>query len=158
MSKRAKTTETNETEDSVVLLQMDVEHEFDTEIEQNHVAMFESLYDDIYEVVLPNTLWGIHRDPQRRFIAFSEFDAAIMNTAKLLHISDTLEMKAFMYNAEIQMTKRDDLTIEILTEALSELDEHRPCALIKTGLNIPECEILANVGEYCNNCTKTATL
>lgn len=134
---------------------MDVEHEYDTEMEQNYMAMFESIYDDIYEVVLPNTLWGIHRDPDRRFIVFSEFDASIMNTAKLLHISDSLEMKAFIYNTEIQITKRGDLSIEILTDALSELDDHRPCALIKSG--VPECEVLASVGDYCNSCAKSAT-
>lgn len=26
--------------------------------------IFETIYDDIYEVMLPNTLWSIHRDPE----------------------------------------------------------------------------------------------
>ncbi|XP_041768189.1 uncharacterized protein LOC121591573 [Anopheles merus] len=37
-------------------------------------SIFEELYDNIYEVELPSTLWGVHREPDRRFAAFSRFE------------------------------------------------------------------------------------
>uniref|UniRef100_A0A182PP54 THAP-type domain-containing protein n=1 Tax=Anopheles epiroticus TaxID=199890 RepID=A0A182PP54_9DIPT len=36
-------------------------------------SIFEELYDNIYEVELPSTLWGVHREPDRKFAAFSRF-------------------------------------------------------------------------------------
>ena len=37
-------------------------------------SIFEELYDNIYEVELPCTLWGVHREPDRKFAAFSRFE------------------------------------------------------------------------------------
>uniref|UniRef100_A0A182NM39 THAP-type domain-containing protein n=1 Tax=Anopheles dirus TaxID=7168 RepID=A0A182NM39_9DIPT len=36
--------------------------------------IFEELYDNIFEVELPCTLWGVHRDPDRKYVAFSRFE------------------------------------------------------------------------------------
>lgn len=100
-------------------------HDSDTALEEERArqAIFESIYDDIYEVVLPSTLWGIHRDPERKFIVFSEFDVSTMDTAKLLHISDTCQLKAFIHKIEVELAKRDQLSVELLTETLGELDD-----------------------------------
>uniref|UniRef100_A0A182WKC9 THAP-type domain-containing protein n=1 Tax=Anopheles minimus TaxID=112268 RepID=A0A182WKC9_9DIPT len=37
-------------------------------------SIFEELYDNIFEVELPSTLWGVHREPDRKFVAFSRFE------------------------------------------------------------------------------------
>ncbi|XP_052859827.1 uncharacterized protein LOC128267078 [Anopheles cruzii] len=42
--------------------------------ELNHAAVFEELYDNIFEVELPSILWGLHRDPERKFVAFTRLD------------------------------------------------------------------------------------
>ncbi|XP_050097764.1 uncharacterized protein LOC126578855 [Anopheles aquasalis] len=36
--------------------------------------VFEELYDNVYDVELPSSLWGIHRDPKRKYVAFTRFD------------------------------------------------------------------------------------
>lgn len=66
--------------------------------EENRVknlAAFETLYDEAFDVELPNLLWGIHRDPEKRFIAFTEFNQQHMNMSKVFIVYETLhyEMK-----------------------------------------------------------------
>ncbi|ETN62019.1 hypothetical protein AND_006322 [Anopheles darlingi] len=36
--------------------------------------VFEELYTNVYAVELPSSLWGIHRDPKRKYVAFTRFD------------------------------------------------------------------------------------
>lgn len=136
------------------------EFEDDSEIiddNQQPNAVFESIFDDIYEVVLPTTLWGVHRDPNRKFIAFSEFDASNMTTSKLLHITDTLEMKAYFYNTEVQLPQRHHLSLDVLTDSLTGLDEYRACESFRADSNQSYCEIVAMSSGYCRNCIKTAS-
>lgn len=117
--------DSTDADDDIVILKLDDDTDNDLEADQQRErqVIFESIYDDIYEVVLPTTLWGIHRDPERKFIVFTEFDENTMSTAKLLHVSDTCEMKAYIHQEEVQLLKRDNLSVDTLTDALSELDE-----------------------------------
>lgn len=86
--------------------------------------LFDSIFDDIYEVELPSTLWAVHRDPERKYIVFSEFDVKTMTAAKVLHITDTCDIKAYYHTNEIPITKRnDDLSFDMLAEVLGELDD-----------------------------------
>uniref|UniRef100_A0A182QT72 THAP-type domain-containing protein n=1 Tax=Anopheles farauti TaxID=69004 RepID=A0A182QT72_9DIPT len=62
--------------DNVVVLSLE-----EDEILQRDI-IFEELYDNIFEVELPCTLWGVHREPDRKYVAFSR-----------LEWSDTGEMK-----------------------------------------------------------------
>lgn len=55
-----------------------------------NLAIFETLYEEAFDVELPNLLWGIHRDPERKFIAFSEFNQQLMNVWKVLIVSEHL--------------------------------------------------------------------
>lgn len=143
--------------EDILVVQFDdeLEHEF-TDDNQQINAAFDGMYDDIYEVVLPTTLWGVHRDPNRKFIAFSEFDSNNMTISKLLHITDTLDMKAYLYNTEVHLTKRNDLSLDGLTDALTQLDEYRACEIIRSGVNLPNCEIVATDSVYCRSCAKIA--
>lgn len=54
---------------------------------------FDALYDEVYEVELPSTLWGIHRDLERTFICFSEFSKDTMNVRKYLFIDRYLQYR-----------------------------------------------------------------
>lgn len=87
--------------------------------------IFETIYDDIYEVVLPNTLWGIHRDPDQKFIAFTQFDSVKMNCGKLLLVSNTFRIRAFVGGVEVSKEAVNALSVESISKALCELDEQQ---------------------------------
>lgn len=87
--------------------------------------IFEAIYDDIYEVVLPNTLWGIHRDPDQKFIAFTQFDPVKMNCGKLLLVSNTFRIRASVGGVEISNETVTALSVESISKALGELDEQQ---------------------------------
>lgn len=57
---------------------------------EKSLAIFETLYDEAFDVELPSLLWGIHRDPERKFIAFTEFNQQLMNVSKTVIVYDTL--------------------------------------------------------------------
>lgn len=97
----------------------------ETQEENSKQKMFETIYDDIYEVVLPSTLWGIHRDPEQKFIAFTQFDAVKMNCSKSLYVSSTFEMHATICGTNVSHEMADVLSVELLSKALSELDEQQ---------------------------------
>lgn len=97
----------------------------ETQDENAKQKMFDTIYDDIYEVVLPSTLWGIHRDPEQKFIAFTQFDAAKMNCNKSLYVSSTFEMHATICGTNVSHEMADALSVELLSKALSELDEQQ---------------------------------
>lgn len=87
--------------------------------------IFETIYDDIYEVVLPSTLWGIHRDPDQKFIAFTQFDSLKMNCSRALFVSNAFEIRATIGGADVLTETADVLTVQFLSKALSELDEQQ---------------------------------
>lgn len=88
------------------------------------LAQFEILYDEAFDVTLPSLLWGIHRDPDRKFLAFSEFDNSSMTTVKLLHISDSFTCKTFV-NRKLMTTKTllSNMTTDGISDLLDELDK-----------------------------------
>lgn len=89
------------------------------------LALFEILYDEAFDVTLPGMLWGIHRDPDRKFIVFSEFDNSSMSTSHFLHITDDFICKTFV-NGELNSTKtllNNDATTEGISTLLDDLDK-----------------------------------
>lgn len=113
------------------------------------LASFECICDDIFEVVLPSTLWGIHRDPDNKFIAFSMFDVSTMSNSKLLYVSDKFEVKIVILNTIISEQNLNEISIEILSNLLNDLEEYRLC----TDHRAPKCELLAlSDSNYCSNC------
>lgn len=85
--------------------------------------IFDSVYDDVYEIELPTTLWGIHRDPNRKYITFTKFDVDKMACSKILHVNSDFKIKI---SSDGVLKKTDDMNIisvEVLTDLLNELDE-----------------------------------
>lgn len=91
---------------------------------EERLKMFESLHDDIYEVVLPSTLWGIHRDPDHEFIAFSMFDAKRMSHTKTVFIDKTLRVQTYLNGTILLDESFEELNTEIVTQILTDIDEH----------------------------------
>lgn len=91
-------------------------------------ASFEQLFDDIYEVILPDTMYGVHRDPERTFIVFSLFDAVAMRSSKVLRI-DQGGRRARTFIDGIQCTdcRLPELSTDLVTAKLAELDTWRLC-------------------------------
>lgn len=96
--------------------------EAETELMEMRKNCFETVYDDIYEVVLPSTLWGIHRDPEHKFIAFSMFDVSKMGNTKLLYVTDTFEIRVHMNGLLVSKESLKELSVEFLTNILNDLE------------------------------------
>lgn len=84
---------------------------------------FEGLYDDIFEVELPCTMYGVHRDPQRTFIAITLIDPKTMATAKALYIDRCLCTKLIVDGRTVDSTEHEDLTVDEISQILSTLDD-----------------------------------
>lgn len=133
-------------------LNSDKNQEDDDFPDEESEKIFEGIYDDIYEVVLPNTLWGLHRDPNRKFIAFSMFNSETMSATRLLHVSNNLELKTYLYNAMISKDVLKDLSAEILSNILSELDEYNVCKSLKSSNANEDCQLVTADENFCINC------
>lgn len=139
---------------NVIVCEVPSDDPVDEEVDEATKAAFENIYDDIYEVILPSTLWGVHRDPDHQFIAFSLFDLATMSTSKVLHVSNAFESRAYLYNQLISNDKLKDLTVDILTNILSDMDEYQVCVSVKDHRNASDCQVLAVDGKFCANCVE----
>lgn len=95
---------------------------------QEMVTAFENLYDEAFDVTLPSLLWGIHRDPKRKFIAFSEFNHLAMSCMKILHIADTFHYKTLINNKlkESKILQLEHLTADYVSAILDELEKETP--------------------------------
>lgn len=85
-------------------------------------ATFDNLYDDIFEVELPSTLYGVHRDPDRTFIAFTLVDGKSCATAKAVRIDRRLCTKLMLRGRTVQTTEHEDLTVDDIQDILKILD------------------------------------
>lgn len=85
--------------------------------------IFDAVYDDIYEVVLPNTLWGNHRDPEdRQYIAFTLFDANKMNCSIAVKITDNFNLKVYKNGIQTTCETLSELNVDVLTKLVNELN------------------------------------
>lgn len=113
-------------------------------------TLFDGIYEDIYEVILPNTLWGIHRDPNRMFIVFSYFDAATCSTSKLVHVDSGMNTQIFMRGKSVKKWRSgSSLSIEYLTNLVSEVDETRICGKLDANA---QCKVVAVESDLCTVC------
>lgn len=129
--------------------------EADTVASDNDESSFDFMYDDIYEIILPSTMYGIHRDPQRKFIVFSLFDEHTMNTAKCLHLDNMLNAKMYVHSINIMSEKFTSISVEILTNLLNDLDSYTICkGFNQNQLNSnTRCLVLAtNEHPFCTGC------
>lgn len=92
---------------------------------QENVNAFESIYEEAFDVTLPSLLWGIHRDPDVKFIVFSEFSQSTMTTSKLLHITNTCHCETFINNKRKSSMNlhHEKLTTDFVSTLLDELDK-----------------------------------
>ena len=92
---------------------------------QEKLDTFDCIYDEAFDVTLPSLLWGIHRDPDRKFIVFSEFNQSLMSISKLLHINDTCHCKTFIKSKLKSSTNvhHEKLTTDFVSTLLDELDK-----------------------------------
>lgn len=86
--------------------------------------VFTEIYDDVCKVELPSTLWGIHKDPESQFIAFTMFDINQMKCSKVLKITDIYKMEIHVNGVEKSCEILNELSVDILTDLLRELDDY----------------------------------
>lgn len=111
-------------------------------------ALFDGIYEDIYEVTLPNTLWGIHRDPNRTFIVFSYFDDKTCSTSKIIRLDNGMNTHIYIRGKMVNKYL-SNLSIEYLTNLVSQVDEYRICD--KFDFN-SKCEVVAVEQNLCTAC------
>ncbi|XP_036318782.1 uncharacterized protein LOC118733485 [Rhagoletis pomonella] len=87
------------------------------------------LFDSVFEVVLPTTLWGVHRSPNQKRIMFVCIDEEELNINKMLTVNDTGEIKTYLEKRLIseECWPTNDLTPERISEMLEELDVMQIC-------------------------------
>lgn len=97
----------------------------EVESEEENSDKFESIYEDIFEVMLPSTLWGIHRDPERKFIAFSEFDKSSMVTKKLFYLDHKSNYNLIVGNVCITAGYINRLSLDFIEKMLNDFSEEK---------------------------------
>jgi hypothetical protein len=136
----------------------------DLQEEENEAELekFEALYDDIFEVVLPSTLWGIHRDPDKAYIVFSEFNKKCMGTLKTIYIDNKFKYKFFLRSHLVMGNIIEDSSTENVSKMLADFDDYKVCLKLLESVNAIDlgCMGLINSDEcgeralqiYCDEC------
>jgi hypothetical protein len=91
--------------------------------DDDNLELFENLYDEVHDVTLPNTLYGINRCPDRQFIVFNEFNVKSMGFKKYLFIDSSLNCKVCI-NGSVDTTKlvKKNCNTEFISEWLEKID------------------------------------
>ncbi|XP_065080052.1 uncharacterized protein LOC135702924 [Ochlerotatus camptorhynchus] len=100
-----------------------VEHNIVIEMTHLMHPEFETLFDEVYEVELPSTLWGIHRDLEKTFICFSEFSKDTMTVRKYLFIDRFLQYRMAVGQRVMKRGTLPNGSTESISELLTKLDE-----------------------------------
>ncbi|KAL5277423.1 hypothetical protein ACFFRR_002578 [Megaselia abdita] len=85
---------------------------------------FLNLYEEIYEVLLPSTLWAVFRCPNKEFISFAYMNPSDFKVNKQIVLRRTGNYKVTLYEEmvrEIQLTS-DKITSEFLSKDIEEID------------------------------------
>ncbi|XP_070506286.1 uncharacterized protein [Chironomus tepperi] len=93
-------------------------------VDEENLELFENLYDEVHDVTLPNTLYGINRCPDRQFIVFNQFNFKSMGFKKFLFIDSSLNCKVYI-NGNVELTKlaKDKCNTEFISEWLDKIDK-----------------------------------
>lgn len=105
------------------------------------IDSFDNLFDSVFEVVLPTTLWGVHRSPQQKRIMFVCIDEEQLNVQKMLIVDDSGDLKMYLVSRLIREEHWPVgiLTPERISDMLAELEAMQICL----GANLSEtCEVL----------------
>ncbi|XP_055618518.1 uncharacterized protein LOC129763461 [Toxorhynchites rutilus septentrionalis] len=84
---------------------------------------FETLFDEVYEVQLPSTLWGVHRDAEKTFISFTEFSKDTMNIRKYLYVDHYLQYRMAVGQRIMRSGELSSASAEAITRLLDVLDK-----------------------------------
>lgn len=98
--------------------------------------LFNFFYDNVYEVLIPNTLWGIHRCPQRSFLCFSCVDAFKMQTTKMLVVKSDGSIQLIIEGNVKNLNLVHDIDdLDSLSILLNKMDVGRLCFGRATNVN-----------------------
>uniref|UniRef100_A0A1L8DD22 THAP-type domain-containing protein n=1 Tax=Nyssomyia neivai TaxID=330878 RepID=A0A1L8DD22_9DIPT len=120
--------------------------------EEQRRNVFTSIYDEIYEIILPSLLWGIHRDPEHDFFAFTCFDAIRQQAIKVIHIDTDLNMTVRVKGVVVSSDQLDYNTVstDYISAILSEIDDQVMCEG-----ESERCVVYAEKNShYCSYCDK----
>lgn len=95
--------------------------------------IFDTIFDDVYEVVLPSMSWGIHRDEDRQWIMFSLVDANEMKQSILVKITDKFDLTV-QTNDQRSNDTLNELTVDSLSKLLNHLNENPRPELAKKSI------------------------
>lgn len=92
---------------------------------------FKYIYDNFYEVELPNTLWATHRCPNHTAIFFSYINVETMLCSKVISITANGLIKVLVENRVLyELTLNDDIqTMEMLASLITQVDDTEICAV-----------------------------
>lgn len=121
-------------------------------VEEEVISEFESLYDDVFEVTLPSTLWGVHREPKRNFIAFTCFDVQQMQNTKCVVLSSNGCLKIALNGRIIsEQSFGHELNPDFMSNVLNQVEETRFCS---NWNDSGSCElIVSNESDLCSSCS-----
>lgn len=96
----------------------------DKQNDEDVLEIFENLYDEVHDVTLPNTLFGINRCPDRTFIVFNEFNFKIMGFNKYLFIDNSLNCKIYINgNVTTEKLSKENCNTEFISDWLDRINE-----------------------------------
>uniref|UniRef100_W8C6B4 THAP-type domain-containing protein n=1 Tax=Ceratitis capitata TaxID=7213 RepID=W8C6B4_CERCA len=90
---------------------------------------FENLFDNVFEIVLPTTLWGVHRSTQQNRIMFVSIEEELLNINKMITVNDKGELKIYLAERVIREEQwpLSILTTEHISNMLAELESMQIC-------------------------------
>lgn len=94
------------------------------DVNEMRINMFRNLFENVFDVILPTSLWGIHRDPDAKYIAFTMFDPAAMTTTKVLYVNESCESQVYIGGSLLSNGALRELNVDIVTELLNDLDAY----------------------------------
>lgn len=117
--------------------------------------LFDTLYNDIYEITLPNTLWAIHRCPIQTAFFFSFIDTNLLRTSKLISVSSNGEVKVFFGSRlinERQLIVHIN-SMEVLNDLINDVDEALLCSKMFVN-DFCEITLKDEKSEACEACLR----
>ncbi|XP_055371389.1 uncharacterized protein LOC129605569 [Condylostylus longicornis] len=125
------------------------------QVQKEKIKIFNDLYEDIFEVELPSTLWAIHRDPSNVFIAFTYFDPILYLSSKSIILYNNLKAAVNLFNKHfLEKDLNDSYSIEDVGELLKEVDKIRLCSSNKELHSSCELKLSENDDSVCTTCSQ----
>lgn len=85
--------------------------------------IFETFYDEIFDVTLPSPLWGIHRDPEGTFAVFSKISVDKISLDRAVRINDDWKYTIQINGSHVDGETLTNLDPDTIAELLDEIDQ-----------------------------------